>query len=58
MMDSDAPAPARAFFGRRKGHTLKPRQAALFDTMLPKLGLDLAKPAPVDLRTLFPNRRR
>ena len=45
----------RAFFGRRKGHTLKPRQAALFDTLLPKLGLDLAKPAPADLRTLFPS---
>jgi tRNA (guanine-N7-)-methyltransferase len=45
----------RAFFGRRKGHALKPRQAALFDTLLPRLALDLAKPAPVDLRTLFPN---
>jgi tRNA (guanine-N7-)-methyltransferase len=45
----------RAFFGRRKGHALKPRQAALFDTLLPKLGLDLAKPAPTDLRTLFAN---
>jgi len=53
-MDSDAPGPARAFFGRRKGHALKPRQAALFDTLLPKLGLDLARPAPADLRTLFP----
>ena len=26
----------RAFFGRRKGHSLKPRQAALFDTLLPR----------------------
>jgi len=43
----------RAFFGRRKGHPLKPRQAALVDTLLPKLALDLAKPAPADLRTLF-----
>ena len=43
----------RAFFGRRKGHALKPRQAALFDTLLPKIALDLTKPAPVDLRTLF-----
>jgi tRNA (guanine-N7-)-methyltransferase len=42
-----------AFFGRRKGHALKPRQAALFDTLLPKLALDLDKPAPPDLRTLF-----
>ena len=44
----------RAFFGRRKGHPLKPRQAALFDTLLPKLALDLGKPAPADLRALFP----
>ena len=43
----------RAFFGRRKGHPLKPRQAALFDTLLPQLALDLAKPVPADLRTLF-----
>ena len=45
--------PTRAFFGRRKGHPLKPRQAALFDTLLPKLALDLGKPAPLDLRKLF-----
>ena len=43
----------RAFFGRRKGHALKPRQAALFDTALPRLALDLSKPAPADLRALF-----
>ncbi len=42
-----------AFFGRRKGHALKPRQAALFDTLLPKLALDLKSPAPADLRGLF-----
>jgi tRNA (guanine-N7-)-methyltransferase len=45
--------PTRAFFGRRKGHALKPRQAALFDTLLPKLALDLGNPAPSDLRKLF-----
>src|SRR5262245_9945917 len=45
--------PQRAFFGRRKGHALKPRQAALFDTLLPELALDLGKPTPSDLRTLF-----
>jgi tRNA (guanine-N7-)-methyltransferase len=43
----------RAFFGRRKGHTLKPRQAALFDSLLPRLSLDLGNPAPSDLRSLF-----
>ena len=42
-----------AFFGRRKGHALRPRQAALFESLLPRLALDLARPAPADLRTLF-----
>ncbi len=45
----------RAFFGRRKGHALKPRQAALFNTLLPRVTLNLTKPAPADLRTLFPS---
>jgi len=44
----------RAFFGRRKGHPLKPRQQALFETLLPRLALDLSNLAPADLRTLFP----
>ena len=43
----------RAFFGRRKGHALKPRQAALFDSLLPRVALDLTAPAPADLRVLF-----
>jgi tRNA (guanine-N7-)-methyltransferase len=42
-----------AFFGRRKGHPLRPRQAQLLDTLLPELALDLATPAPTDLRALF-----
>jgi tRNA (guanine-N7-)-methyltransferase len=42
-----------AFFGRRKGHALKPRQVALLDTLLPRLKLDLSAPAPADLRALF-----
>ena len=44
----------RAFFGRRKGHALRPRQTALFDALLPRLALDLATAAPSDLRVLFP----
>lgn len=52
-MEPNSPASQRAFFGRRKGHALKPRQAALFDTLLPKIALDLTKPAPSDLRALF-----
>jgi tRNA (guanine-N7-)-methyltransferase len=42
----------RAFFGRRKGHRLKPQQAALLDTLLPRLALDLGTPAPA-LTSLF-----
>jgi tRNA (guanine-N7-)-methyltransferase len=44
----------RAFFGRRKGHPLRARQIALFETLLPRIALDLAKPPPHDLRALFP----
>jgi tRNA (guanine-N7-)-methyltransferase len=44
----------RAFFGRRKGHALKPRQAALFDSLLPRVALDLTLAAPSDLKALFP----
>jgi tRNA (guanine-N7-)-methyltransferase len=44
---------ARAFFGRRKGHPLRARQVALFETLLPMITLDLSKPAPADLKTLF-----
>jgi tRNA (guanine-N7-)-methyltransferase len=51
----DSSATPRAFFGRRKGHALKPRQAALFETLLPRVALDLTRPAPSDLRALFPN---
>jgi tRNA (guanine-N7-)-methyltransferase len=42
-----------AFYGRRKGHRLKPRQAALFDTLLPRLALDISASPPTDLRELF-----
>ena len=43
----------RAFFGRRKGHKLRPRQAQLFETLLPSLALDLSGPAPAELALLF-----
>jgi len=46
--------PPRAFFGRRKGHKLRPTQARLLETLLPRLALDLSRPAPPDLRELFP----
>src|ERR1700685_4065493 len=44
----------RAFFGRRKGHKLRPHQARLIETLLPRLAIDLSRPAPAELGTLFP----
>jgi tRNA (guanine-N7-)-methyltransferase len=44
----------RGFFGRRKGHPLRARQAELFGSLLPRLALDLGAPAPNDLAALFP----
>jgi tRNA (guanine-N7-)-methyltransferase len=55
MSSDDIPREPCAFFGRRKGHKLRPQQAALFDTLLPRLALDLERPAPSDLATLFPH---
>jgi tRNA (guanine-N7-)-methyltransferase len=43
-----------AFFGRRKGHALRPHQAALMQTLLPKLAIALDSPAPRHLTELFP----
>jgi tRNA (guanine-N7-)-methyltransferase len=43
----------RAFFGRRKGHRLRPHQNALLDTLLPRLAIDIAAPAPGDLAGQF-----
>jgi tRNA (guanine-N7-)-methyltransferase len=43
-----------AFFGRRKGKALRAGQATLVDTLLPKLALDLSRPAPNSLPALFP----
>ncbi len=44
----------RAFFGRRKGHKLRPHHARLIDQLLPKLALDLGQAAPAELSALFP----
>ena len=43
-----------AFFGRRHGKAIRPMQAEALATALPLLKVDLGKPAPADLRTLFP----
>jgi tRNA (guanine-N7-)-methyltransferase len=54
MSDPGSDSRRGAFFGRRKGHALRPHQAGLMDTLLPKLAIDLANPAPPDLAALFP----
>lgn len=43
-----------AFFGRRKGKTLRKGQAERLESLLPRLALDLTTPAPADLAVLFP----
>jgi tRNA (guanine-N7-)-methyltransferase len=53
----DRKAGTGAFFGRRKGHKLRVNQAGLFETLLPRLTVDIAAPAPADLATLFPRSR-
>jgi tRNA (guanine-N7-)-methyltransferase len=55
MAQASNPTAARrgAFFGRRKGHKLRPRRSELLATLLPQLALDLSRPAPAELRTLF-----
>ena len=46
----------RAFFGRRKGHRLRGRQADLIQRFLPRLALDLSHRAPDRLSDLFDGR--
>jgi tRNA (guanine-N7-)-methyltransferase len=59
-MSHDMPAPDQSlkrrqtsFFGRRKGHKLRPHQAELVDHLLPKLAIDIALPAPQRLTEFF-----
>jgi tRNA (guanine-N7-)-methyltransferase len=49
---------SRRFFGRRKGHQLKPRQAELMDTLLPQLAVDLETPMPENPAALFKSAAR
>jgi tRNA (guanine-N7-)-methyltransferase len=53
-MSTDKSRQPRAFFGRRKGHRLKAARAALFETLLPRLALDLTV-EPKTLGSLFPD---
>jgi tRNA (guanine-N7-)-methyltransferase len=49
-----APAHAQgSFFGRRKGHKLRARQAELIENLLPRLALDIGTPAPANLVDVF-----
>ena len=43
----------RGFFGRRKGPRLRSQRAALLDTLLPRLALDLNTAPPDELSRLF-----
>ncbi len=42
-----------SFFGRRKGHKLRPHQADLIEHLLPHLALDITTPAPFPIAELF-----
>src|SRR5215218_7182426 len=42
-----------SFFGRRKGHKLRDHQADLMTSLLPRLALDIAAPAPERAEKLF-----
>ena len=55
MSPSDylAHRPLRSF-GRIKSRAIKPRQAALFDTLLPTIALPDPKAGPIDPKTLMP----
>ena len=55
MSSSDTPlrGPLRSF-GRIKSRALKPRQAALFDTLLPTVALPDPRAGPIDPRALMP----
>ena len=47
-----------SFFGRRKGHKLRARQAGLIEHLLPRLALDIAGPAPRDIADRFQPKAR
>ena len=57
MSGDDEPAAfrERAFFGRRKGHRLRPHQADLMAALLPRLAVALDRPPQKNLAELFPH---
>ncbi|RZJ17196.1 MAG: tRNA (guanosine(46)-N7)-methyltransferase TrmB [Brevundimonas sp.] len=60
-MNSETPPPAWGplrSFGRIKSRALKPRQAALFDTLLPTIALPDPTLGPIDLAALMPGAKQ
>lgn len=53
MADERRTRATEAFFGRRKGKTLRPAQAQISQELLPRLKLDLSQEPPADLASLF-----
>ena len=53
MTDGRRSRSTEAFFGRRRGKTIRPQQAASLAQGLRRYRLDLDAPAPTDLGTLF-----
>jgi tRNA (guanine-N7-)-methyltransferase len=47
------PGGAHHRFGRRRGRLLRPEQASLLESLLPRLGLDLSAPPSPKLESLF-----
>jgi tRNA (guanine-N7-)-methyltransferase len=52
--DDHAASRGRAFFGRRKGHTLRPHHADLMAGLLPRLSIAVDQPPPPRIGDLFP----
>ncbi|KQZ94366.1 tRNA (guanine-N7)-methyltransferase [Mesorhizobium sp. Root157] len=54
MTSDERPTRAsEAFFGRRRGKTIRPAQSVALEGGLARYGLDLSSPAPADLRLIF-----
>lgn len=51
--DDHLAARGRAFFGRRKGHRLRPRQTDLMADLLPRLAIALDRPPPATFSDVF-----
>jgi tRNA (guanine-N7-)-methyltransferase len=54
MIEGRRSRSTEAFFGRRRGKTIRPLQATALAEGLQRYRLDLSRPAPADIRTLFP----